>query len=144
MACPAIAFHLADTGKSLLNLAAQPDNETGQQARLAALIGTSFAREAVPIDAIREQVQLRGLAGLPTMNRPTTSQMYLFVNKRPVRDRQILGAVRAGYQDMLPRGRHPIVALFIDLPTTEVDVNCLLYTSPSPRDRSLSRMPSSA
>ena len=123
MACPAIAFHLADTGKSLLNLAAQPDNEAGQQARLAALIGTSFAREAVPIDAIREQVQLRGLAGLPTMNRPTTSQMYLFVNNRPVRDRQILGAVRAGYQDMLPRGRHPIVALFIDLPTTEVDVN---------------------
>ena len=77
----------------------------------------------MPIDAKREQVQLRGLAGLPTMNRPTTSQMYLFVNNRPVRDRQILGAVRAGYQDMLPRGRHPIVALFIDLPTTEVDVN---------------------
>ena len=75
------------------------------------------------IDATREQVQLRGLAGLPTMNRPTTGQMYLFVNNRPVRDRQILGAVRAGYQDMLPRGRHPIVALFIDLPTTEVDVN---------------------
>lgn len=123
MACPAIAFRLSDTGKSLLNLAAQPDNEAGQQARLAALIGTSFAREAVPIDAIREQVHLRGLAGLPTMNRPTTSQMYLFVNNRPVRDRQILGAVRAGYQDMLPRGRHPIVALFIDLPTSEVDVN---------------------
>ena len=123
MACPAIAFHLSDTGKSLLNLAAQPDNEAGQQARLAALIGTSFAREAVRIDATREQVQLRGLAGLPTMNRPTTGQMYLFVNNRPVRDRQILGAVRAGYQDMLPRGRHPIVALFIDLPTTEVDVN---------------------
>lgn len=123
MACPAIAFHLSDTGKSLLNLAAQPDNEAGQQARLAALIGISFAREAVRIDATREQVQLRGLAGLPTMNRPTTGQMYLFVNNRPVRDRQILGAVRAGYQDMLPRGRHPIVALFIDLPTTEVDVN---------------------
>ena len=123
MACPTIAFRLSDTGKNLLNLAAQPDNDVGQQARLAGLIGNSFAREAVPIDATREQVHLRGLAGLPTMNRPTTSQMYLFVNNRPVRDRQILGAVRAGYQDMLPRGRHPIVALFIDLPTTEVDVN---------------------
>ena len=123
MACPAIAFHLRDTGKNLLSLAAQPDNETGRQARLAALIGTGFAKEAVQIDATRQEVHLHGLAGLPTMNRPTTGQIYLFVNNRPVRDRQILGAVRAGYQDMLPRGRHPIVALFIDLPSSEVDVN---------------------
>ena len=123
MACPAIAFHLRDTGKNLLSLAAQPDNETGRQARLAALIGTGFAKDAVQIDATRQEVHLHGLAGLPTMNRPTTGQIYLFVNNRPVRDRQILGAVRAGYQDMLPRGRHPIAALFIDLPSSEVDVN---------------------
>ena len=123
MACPAIAFHLRDTGKNLLSLAAQPDNETGRQARLAALIGTGFAKEAVQIDATRQEVHLHGLAGLPTMNRPTTGQIYLFVNNRPVRDRQILGAVRAGYQDMLPRGRQPIAALFIDLPSSEVDVN---------------------
>ena len=123
MACPAIAFHLRDTGKNLLSLAAQPDNETGRQARLAALIGTGFAKEAVQIDATRQEVHLHGLAGLPTMNRPTTGQIYLFVNNRPVRDRQILGAVRAGYQDMLPRGRHPVAALFIDLPSSEVDVN---------------------
>jgi DNA mismatch repair protein MutL len=123
MACPAIAFHLRDTGKNFLSLAAQPDKETGRQARLAALIGTGFAKEAVQIDATRQEVHLHGLAGLPTMNRPTTGQIYLFVNNRPVRDRQILGAVRAGYQDMLPRGRHPIAALFIDLPSSEVDVN---------------------
>ena len=123
MACHTIAFHLSDSGRNILNLSAQPDNDLGRQARLAAIIGTSFAKEAVPIEAMREDVVLHGLAGLPTMNRPTTAQMYLFVNNRPVRDRQILGAVRAGYQDMLPRGRHPIVTLFIDLPTTEVDVN---------------------
>jgi len=123
MACPAIAFHLRDTGKNMLSLAAQPHNETGRQARLAALIGTGFAKEAVQIDATRQEVHLHGLAGLPTMNRPTTGQIYLFVNNRPVRDRQILGAVRAGYQDMLPRSRHPIAALFIDLPSSEVDVN---------------------
>ena len=123
MACHTIAFHLSDSGRNILSLSAQPDNDLGRQARLAAIIGTSFAREAVPIEAMREDVILHGLAGLPTMNRPTTAHMYLFVNNRPVRDRQILGAVRAGYQDMLPRGRHPIVTLFIDLPTTEVDVN---------------------
>ena len=123
MTCHTIAFHFSDSGRNILNLSAQPDNDLGRQARLAVIIGTSFAREAVRIEAVREDVVLHGLAGLPTMNRPTTAQMYLFVNNRPVRDRQILGAVRAGYQDMLPRGRHPIVTLFIDLPTTEVDVN---------------------
>ena len=68
-------------------------------------------------------MSLTGLAGLPTMNRPTTAGMYLFVNGRPVRDRQLLGAVRAGYQDMLPRGRHPLVVLFITVEPEDVDVN---------------------
>ena len=68
-------------------------------------------------------MSLSGYAGLPTMNRPTTTQIYLFVNGRPVRDRQLLGAVRVGYQDMLPRGRHPVIVLFLTIETDAVDVN---------------------
>ncbi len=123
MASPDIAFSLSDSGRQMLSLAAQSKDGAGRQARLSALMGTSFAKEAIEIDAERGLLKLTGLAGLPTMNRPTAGQIYLFVNGRPVRDRQILGAVRAGYQDMLPRGRHPIAVLFIDLPVTEVDVN---------------------
>ena len=48
---------------------------------------------------------------------------YLFVNGRPVRDKLLLGAVRAAYADHLPRDRHPLVALFVTLPAREVDVN---------------------
>jgi len=123
MACPHIAFSLTDSGRKLFHLAAQTRDSAGRRARIAALMSAGFADEAVIIDARRDEIQLSGLAGLPTMNRPTTGQIFLFVNDRPVRDRQILGAVRAGYQDMLPRGRHPVAVLFITLPPHQLDVN---------------------
>jgi DNA mismatch repair protein MutL len=77
----------------------------------------------VPIDYGRGAAQLGGVAGLPTFNRGVADHQFLFVNGRPVRDRLLIGAVRAAYQDLLARDRHPIVALFIDLPGDEVDVN---------------------
>src|SRR5690606_27796100 len=48
---------------------------------------------------------------------------FLFVNGRPVRDKLVTGAVRAAYGDLVPRGRHPLLALFVTLPPTDVDVN---------------------
>jgi DNA mismatch repair protein MutL len=72
---------------------------------------------------VREGVRLTGHAGLPTLNRATPDQQFLFVNGRPVRDRLLQGAVRGAYQDFLARDRHPLVALFLDLPPEEVDVN---------------------
>ena len=68
-------------------------------------------------------MRLTGLAGLPTLNRATARDQYLFVNGRPVRDKLLVGAVRGAYQDFLARDRHPMVALFLDCPETEVDVN---------------------
>jgi DNA mismatch repair protein MutL len=64
-----------------------------------------------------------GFAGLPTLNRPDGGQQYLFVNGRPVKDRVLIGAVRAAYGDLVPKLRHPLLALFVDLPPREVDVN---------------------
>ena len=70
-----------------------------------------------------EGFRLTGFAGLPTLNRPTAQHQYLFVNGRPVRDKLLLGAVRAAYSDYLPRERHPVLALFVSLDPREVDVN---------------------
>ena len=64
-----------------------------------------------------------GLQGLPTYNRGLPDKQYLFVNGRPVRDKLIVGAVRGAYADFLSKDRHPAVALFLDLPAREVDVN---------------------
>ncbi|MEQ1929934.1 MAG: DNA mismatch repair endonuclease MutL, partial [Parvularculaceae bacterium] len=78
---------------------------------------------ALPLDAVREGLKLRGFAGLPTFNRGLSDRQYLFVNGRPVRDKLLVGAVRGAYADFLARDRHPVLALFLDVPTDFVDVN---------------------
>ena len=63
------------------------------------------------------------MISLPTFNRGLADQQYLFVNGRPVKDRLLVGALRAAYRDLIARDRHPIAALFLDVPLGEVDVN---------------------
>jgi DNA mismatch repair protein MutL len=91
--------------------------------RLAAILGSDFADNAMRVDAQRGDVRVTGYAGLPTYSRGTAAHQFLFVNGRPVRDKLMVGAVRGAYADVLARDRHPAVALFLDLPTGEVDVN---------------------
>src|SRR5262249_43596776 len=91
--------------------------------RLAAVMGREFADNALPIDAQRGGLRLAGYIGLPTLNKATAAQQFLFVNGRPVRDRLLHGAVRGAYQDCLAGARLPVVALFPELPAEEVDVN---------------------
>jgi DNA mismatch repair protein MutL len=86
-------------------------------------MGRDFAENALELSHTRENARLTGFAGLPTFNRGTSSEQYLFVGGRPVRDRLLLGALKGAYQDVLAHDRHPVVALFIDLPSSEVDVN---------------------
>src|SRR6185312_13332890 len=86
-------------------------------------LGRDFADNAVAIDATRDVLRLSGFAGLPTLNRATARDQYLFVNGRPVRDKLLVGAVRGAYQDFLARDRHPMVVLFLECPESEVDVN---------------------
>jgi DNA mismatch repair protein MutL len=123
MAWPHVAFHLAADQRVLLDLPAALPDAAGQQRRIGSIMGRGFADEAIMLDAMREQIHLTGFAGLPTMNRPTTAHMFIFVNGRPIHDRSLLGAIRAGYGDTLPRGRHPMTVLFITLPSADVDVN---------------------
>src|SRR5205085_11654154 len=67
--------------------------------------------------------RLSGVISLPTFNRGVADQQYLFVNSRPVKDRLLVGALRAAYRDLIARDRHPIAALFLEVPLDEVDVN---------------------
>ena len=123
MAWPHVAFHLTADQRVLLDLPAALPDAAGQQRRIGSIMGRGFVDEAIMLDAMREQIHLTGFAGLPTMNRPTTAHMFIFVNGRPIHDRSLLGAIRAGYGDTLPRGRHPMTVLFITLPSADVDVN---------------------
>ncbi|WP_395644761.1 DNA mismatch repair endonuclease MutL [Terricaulis sp.] len=124
MARPDVAFMLEHDGRASLRLSAErdPENE-GRRARLAAILGADFAPNCIALDQTRDTVRLSGFAGLPTFHRGTREHQHLFVNGRPVKDKLIVGAVRAAYQDLLARDRHPVAALFLDLPPSDVDVN---------------------
>jgi DNA mismatch repair protein MutL len=124
MAHPHIAFTLTDDGRTSLRLpAVTGDEDAARGERLAAILGRDFAAQSIAIDAGREGMSLTGRISLPTFNKATAGWHYLFVNGRPVRDRQLIGAVRAAYQDVLARDRHPVTALFLDLPPDQLDVN---------------------
>ena len=119
MAFPAVAFRLSNNGETFLNLPAV----AAPADRLSALLGRDFADNALLIEAEREGTRLSGFAGLPTYSRGTAQYQYLFVNGRPVRDRLLIGAIKGAYADVMSRDRHPVAALFLDLPPGEVDVN---------------------
>jgi DNA mismatch repair protein MutL len=123
MANPAVAFTLTTGERAGLKLPAQPPGQEGHLARLGRIMGREFLADALAIDIEREGVNVTGFAGLPTLNRPDPGQQYLFVNGRPVKDRLLIGAVRAAYGDLVPRLRHPLLALNVALPPREVDVN---------------------
>lgn len=133
MAHPNVAFRVSDSGAvkrdypacvaDLTEHGSDDRDDAVSLKRLAAVMNRDFADNALPIHAVREGITLTGFAGLPTLNRATAQAQFLFVNGRPVRDRLVIGAVRAAYQDFLARDRHPMVALFLDCPAAEVDVN---------------------
>jgi len=119
MARPDIAFALEHDGRRALSTQA---GETRPE-RVAALTDRALQENSVGIDFEREGHVLGGVAGLPTFNRGVADHQYLFVNGRPVKDRLLAGAVRGAYAEMLARDRHPVVALFLDVPPDQVDVN---------------------
>ncbi len=124
MAHPDVAFSLTSDSKTLLNVdGSQGELLDTRLKRLQAIMGKDFAENALALDKKREQVALGGFAALPTFNRGTSADQYLFVNNRPVRDKLLLGSVKAAYQDVLAHDRHPVVALFLSIPADEVDVN---------------------
>lgn len=123
MARPDIGFTFEHGGRRVLAL--QPDQ--GLVERVAQVVARELKDNGVPIDFERPTqtgtMRLGGIAGLPTYNRGVADHQYLFVNGRPVKDRLLIGAVRGAYADMLARDRHAVLALFLDLPPEEVDVN---------------------
>ena len=119
MSRPDVAFTLAGEERAPVTWGAAKD-ELG---RLGDVLGPDFRANAVRVDAEREGVRIEGFAGLPTLSRANTLGQYLFVNGRPVRDKVLVGAVRGAYADYLPRDRHPLLALFVTLEASEVDVN---------------------
>ncbi|HEU4475835.1 MAG TPA: DNA mismatch repair endonuclease MutL [Methyloceanibacter sp.] len=124
LARPDIAFALTTDDRTALRLeACQPGLLDHGLARLGRILGADFMEDALPVRAERDKMRLEGFAGLPTLLRPNSLNLYLAVNGRPVRDKLLAGTVRAAYGDLVPSGRYPMLALFLSVPPDEVDVN---------------------
>lgn len=124
MAFPQIGFQLIHNQKIMFQTKEEAnDLLDSRHRRLTAILGKDFGENSVPVEAERERLSLSGYASLPTLSRANTQMQFLFVNGRPVKDRLLLGCIRAAYMDVLHHGRHPLVALFLTLPPELVDVN---------------------
>jgi len=118
MARSDVGFTLEHDGRRVLTLLpAEPP------ARVAEILTHELERHGIGIDCVRDGLRLTGVISLPTFNRGLADQQYLFVNSRPVKDRLLVGALRAAYRDLIARDRHPVAALFVEVPLDEVDVN---------------------
>ncbi len=131
MAHPHIGFSIqAGLGKPVNYIAEQGEHEAALKKRLGAIMGAAFRDNALWIDATRGgddahrfTINLKGYIALPTLNRGNAQMQYVYVNDRPVKDKTLIGAIKAAYMDFLPNGRHPLLALFLTVPPNFVDVN---------------------
>ncbi len=123
MAHPDVGFTLTTGERTGLRFPREAAGADGLLQRLGRIMGRAFMDDAVPVSGERDHISVKGFAGLPTLHRPDAAQQFLFVNGRPVKDKLLIGAVRAAYGDLMPRGRQPLLALFLALPPEEVDVN---------------------
>ncbi|MBL8575290.1 MAG: DNA mismatch repair endonuclease MutL [Hyphomicrobiaceae bacterium] len=119
---PEVRFSLGGSDRSSLEFPARRGDNALIE-RIGDVVDAEFAANAIAIDAGREGVGLVGFIGLPTFHRAAATHQYLTVNGRPVRDKLIMGAIRGAFYDVMPRDRHPVLALDIRLDPHEVDVN---------------------
>jgi len=125
---PNIAFTLIDKtgGKSRKILQVQKEKDVSLASiknRLSRVLGQDFSKNSISIDVTREDVNLTGYVCLPTYARASNAMQYFFVNSRQVRDKQLIGALRAAYSDFMPRDRFPAAAIYINCRPDFVDVN---------------------
>lgn len=123
IAFPNIRFSIAGSDRTPLDLAATGEGSAGMLERISQVLGKEFPENAIAIDAMRDGVRLTGFAGIPAFNRANSLHQFAYVNGRPVRDKQIWGAIRGAYADVISRDRHPVVVLFLNLDPALVDVN---------------------
>jgi DNA mismatch repair protein MutL len=129
MSEPFVGFTLRDItsgGKGRIIFRADPeagDLFDAMYGRLSKILGIDFAKNSFRVDAERDGMTLTGYASLPTYSRGSSVSQYIFVNGRPVKDKNLLSALRAAYSDFLHNGRYPVAALFVECDFERVDVN---------------------
>lgn len=122
LAHPGVSFTLRHNERTVLHLT-PADVTEGPRKRVQQLLGGEFIAASKFVAEARDGLTVEAWLGLPTFNRSQPDMQYAFINGRWVRDKTIMHAVRAGYQDVLFHGRHPAYVLWIAMDPQRVDVN---------------------
>jgi len=119
LANPQVAFRLNADGRTLFDL----PRAVSVLERVRQLFGPKLADRMLAFELEDAGMRAWGLLTMSQESFPTPRQVFTFVNRRAVRDRALMRAVTLGYETLIPRGRYPAVALFLELRPEDVDVN---------------------
>lgn len=119
LAFPEVAFVLEHDRKPLLEAPAV----SGLGDRVFQVLGDPLIQNLAPVDLEEAGLAVRGFVSLPHEQRNSAQWMYLFVNRRMVRDRMLSHAIRHAYQDLIPPQAYPVVVLFVETDPRAIDVN---------------------
>ena len=120
-----LAMSRADVG-FVLNNKWRFQKDEDLLSRLASVMGDDVRGRMLDIDAVsgsNAEMKLTGFISEPTLRRASSVDQYLFVNGRPVKDKVLVGALRAAYMDVMHAREFPLCALYLTVPTNAVDVN---------------------
>ena len=124
MSHPKISFSLTIDSKRIFNWEkSEKADFEGTKNRLYQVMGEDFIKSSVSVHIERDGLILAGMVGMPTLNRNTGREQYLFVNNRPVKDRNLIGALRGAYKGLIEHNRFPVAVLFLDILSQDVDIN---------------------
>ena len=115
---PDVAFSCTSDERELLRL-----QRSDLQRRLAQVVGRESSQHLYPVKGGDEYATITGFISGPALVRSGTQAIYTYINGRFIRDKVVQHAVMQAYRGVIDRGRYPVVALFIELPPGEVDVN---------------------
>ena len=118
LARPDVAFSLSHNGRTIDHW-----NVSELAKRSAHILGSEFAEARLALDEVAGPLRVHGYAGLPTASKARADGQFFYVNGRYVRDKLLVHAVRAAYQDVLHGDRFPSYVLALDLDPALVDVN---------------------
>ncbi len=116
---PSITFTLLESGRTLFR---SPACEVASD-RVREIFGTGLSESLVPFQAEDGEFVMHGLLGKPGQSRSTRKEMIFFVNRRPVDSKTLSYAVLEAFHTFVPKGRHPLAILFLEVDPASVDVN---------------------
>lgn len=119
LAQPEIKVKVISKGKTVLNVPRAVDLAE----RISLILGMDFGRKIIPVKAGCNGIDIEGYVSRPDFTRTSTKSIYLYVNRRYVRDHLISHAVMNAYRGLIEARKYPAAVIFIDLPPEEVDVN---------------------